>query len=30
MRGGVTDVYTFEAAEREALAKAIPAAAKWG
>lgn len=30
MRGGVTDVYTFEAAEREALAKAVPAAARWG
>lgn len=30
MRGGVTDVYTFEAAEREALKAAIPAAARWG
>lgn len=30
MRGGVTDVYTFEAAEREALRVAVPAAARWG
>lgn len=30
MRGGVTDVYTFEAAEREALRIAVPAAARWG
>jgi DNA ligase (NAD+) len=30
MRGGVTDVYTFEAAEREALRIAVPAAARLG
>jgi hypothetical protein len=30
MRGGVVDVYTFEAAEREALRVAVPAAARWG
>lgn len=30
MRGGVTDVYTYDAAEREALRIAVPAAARWG
>lgn len=30
MRGGVTDVYTYEAAEREMLRAAVPAAARWG